>query len=92
MFEGNKTMFKVPLNKTKNGCELALKYIPLADHLSPCEMETLLFIRYEDDPELRIRIDLNIYGVPNRTNFWRSMNSFSISTAGYTEGNISVYI
>ena len=55
-------------------------------------METLLFIKYEDDPELNLRIDLNIYGIKNVTNFWRTMNSYSVSTAGYTEGQMSTYI
>ena len=55
-------------------------------------MDTLLFIKYEDDPELNLRIDLNIYGIKNGTNFWRTMNSYSVSTAGYTEGQMSTYI
>ena len=84
MFDGKLKHFNVPFNTTEFGCSMLLRGIPIEDHLSPTEMDQLLFMQYSNIDQFYSRLSTHIVGCPNGTLLLRDINTTSISTAGPT--------
>ena len=66
--------------------------VKLSDYLTANEMDQLLFYKDNTLAEVKSRVSFSIYGAPETTNSMKSMNSYTISSAGPTSASSLTYV